>query len=384
MPLPPELQPTPLELAAGTVVGWSPPAPLPDVPPSLTPLDALDEALAPAVESGRCFVPFSGGRDSSATLAAAVRAARRRGCPDPVPLTLRFPGRQATDEDAWQEAVIAHVGVREWERIELGDELDLLGPLARETLLRHRLPWPGNGHSFVPMLRAARGGWVVSGVEGDGLLDHWQRARAAAVAARRVRPSPRDAWRVAKAFGPRAVRRAATVRRDRPYATVRWLTPPARRAITAALARERAAEPARWDRRLAWFPGRRHVRAAGARLDMLAADHDVRVVHPLVDPRFLAALARLGGRAGFADRTEALAAVFGDLLPARTTRRTTKAEFSEAFWGPEARRFAEAWDGRGVDGDLVDADALRREWLRPRPDARSATMLGALWTAAAR
>lgn len=370
MPLPPDLQPTALELAAGTLVGWSPPPPLPEVPPSLTPLDALEEALVPALERGRCFVAFSGGRDSSAMLAAAVGAARRRGLPLPIAVTLRFPGRAATDEDEWQERVIAHLGVPEWERIELGDELDILGAVAREKLLRHRLPWPGNGHAVVPMLEAARGGSLVSGVEGDGLLDRWQWAR---------RPGVRGAARRAKSRLPAALRALADERRGRPFAALTWLTPQARRAITRGYARERAGEPARWDGRTQWFAGRRHVRAARARQQLYAADHDVIAVHPLSDPRFLAALARHGGRDGFADRAAALHAIFGDRLPARTVARTSKAEFSEVFWGPEARRFAREWDGSGVDPALVDAEALRATWLDPKPHAQSATLLGALW-----
>ncbi|HEX2085253.1 MAG TPA: asparagine synthase-related protein [Solirubrobacteraceae bacterium] len=374
MPLPPELRPSPLEIAAGTVTGWSPPAPLPEVPASLTPLQALQDAIAPALARGRCVVPFSGGRDSSALLAAAVAAARRRGLPEPVAVTLRFPGRAGTDEREWQEAVVAHLGVRDWERIELGDELELLGPLARETLRRHRLPWPGNGHGYVPLLRAAAGGSVISGLDGDELLDHWQWGR---------RPTVREPLRLAKALAPAPLRRVAIERRRRPFARVGWLTPAARSAIGRAWAAERAREPVRWDRRLAWYPGRRYARAARARLDVLGGDHGTTVVHPLVDPRFLAALARAGGRTGFVDRGAALRAILGDLLPARTVARTTKAEFSEAFWGPCARRFAERWDGRGVDPAIVDAAALRAEWLAPRPDARSATMLGAAWLQAA-
>jgi asparagine synthase (glutamine-hydrolysing) len=357
VPLPPDLQPTPLELAAGTMPGWSEPPPLPAVPCALTPLRALQEALLPALERGRCFVPFSGGRDSSALLAAGVDAARREGLEEPIAITLRFPGRAATDEDAWQEVVVAHLGVREWERVELGDELDILGPLAREVLLRHRLPWPGNGHAFVPLLRAARGGSVVSGTDGDGVLEAWR-------------------WSLRRALAPPAVR-AARARR-RPVA-LPWLTARARQA----LARQRPAEPARWDRRTAWYRGLRHVRAVHARLAMLGADEDVDVVHPLADPRFLATLARDGGGRGFAGRSEALPAIFGDLLPARTAARATKAEFSRVFWGPEARRFAREWDGAGADHELVDAAALRREWLAPKPHAQAATMIGACWLAGA-
>jgi hypothetical protein len=64
-------------------------------------------------------------------LAAAVEVARREGLPDPLSVTLRFPGVASTEESRWQELVIAHLGVRECERIVVGDELNLLGPVAR-------------------------------------------------------------------------------------------------------------------------------------------------------------------------------------------------------------------------------------------------------------
>jgi asparagine synthase (glutamine-hydrolysing) len=359
VPLPPELQPTPLELAAGTVVGWSPPDALPAVPASLTPLAGLEDALAPALATGRCFVAFSGGRDSSAMLTAAVRAARQRGLAPPVPVSLRFGGAEGTDESGWQEELVAHLGLDDWVRIEVGEDLDMLGALSTEALRRHRLPWPGNGHAFVPLVRAARGGTLVTGLDGDGLLEHWRR------------------W-PAKAYAPQALRRVAIARR-RPFASLSWLTDAARRATTRTYARVSADEPARWDRRVAWYRGERHLRTMRARMELHAADHGAALLHPLLDDRFLAALARAGGRDGYAGRSEALPAIFGDALPARIARRTTKAEFTSVYWGPAARRFAEEWDGGGVDGELVDPQALRAQWLAPRPDARSATMLLAAW-----
>lgn len=50
--LPRDLQPTALELAAAIVVGHEPADPLPAVPPDLTPLEALEEAMVPALEAG--------------------------------------------------------------------------------------------------------------------------------------------------------------------------------------------------------------------------------------------------------------------------------------------------------------------------------------------
>ncbi|MFL5910985.1 MAG: asparagine synthase-related protein, partial [Gaiellaceae bacterium] len=93
------------------------------------PLEALERALLPALARPPCGVAFSGGRDSSALLAAAVRAARRAGLEEPVAVTLRFPGRARAEESRWQELVARAVGLERWEILEIGDELDFVGPL---------------------------------------------------------------------------------------------------------------------------------------------------------------------------------------------------------------------------------------------------------------
>src|SRR5215212_1324990 len=86
------LRPTSLEIAAGRMFGEHGGAAgiarLDDR--RLTPLEALEEAVLPALTQPPCLVSFSGGRDSSSVLAAATRAARREGLPAPVPVTLRI------------------------------------------------------------------------------------------------------------------------------------------------------------------------------------------------------------------------------------------------------------------------------------------------------
>jgi asparagine synthase (glutamine-hydrolysing) len=114
---------------------------------------------------------------------------------------------------------------------------------------------------------------------------------------------------------------------------------------------------------------------------LLASDADTVLVHPLLDPTFLAALARTGGRLGFGDRTAGMRAVFHDVLPDDVLCRATKAEYGEAFWGSGTREFAARWSGPGVDQQLVDPTALRREWLKPRPHEDSAMLLHAAWLA---
>ena len=67
----------PFEVATGWTYGLLPDVPMP--PEVVAPRQALDDVLRPALESGPCFVTFSGGRDSSAVLAAATDLARREG-----------------------------------------------------------------------------------------------------------------------------------------------------------------------------------------------------------------------------------------------------------------------------------------------------------------
>jgi hypothetical protein len=113
----------------------------------------------------------------------------------------------------------------------------------------------------------------------------------------------------------------------------------------------------------------------------LTHDADVELVEPFLDPRFFHAILSELPEEGFPSRNAALESFFGDLLPAAVVRRTSKAIFTESFWGPDSRDFANGWDGRGLDPSLVDPDALRSHWLRPRPDLRSATPLQAAWLA---
>jgi asparagine synthase (glutamine-hydrolysing) len=73
--------------------------------------------------------------------------------------------------------------------------------------------------------------------------------------------------------------------------------------------------------------------------------------------------------------------LFGDLLPEPVLARTSKASFGGVFWGQASRRFAQEWDGTGLETSLVDAEALRAEWLAPVPVYGSALPLHAAWLA---
>lgn len=366
---------TPLETAAG--------APLADrtrrhpAATVLTPAAALDAAVLAAVRQTPCVVSFSGGRDSSLVLSAAVAAARREGLPLPVPLTVRVRGDAAAEERRWQELVVRHLGLEEWERVELDDEFDCVGPLAQDVLRRHGVLWPPNAHFHLPQLRAARGGAVLTGIGGDEMFSESGWLRLHDVAARRVRPEPRDLLRLAAAASPGAVRMAPAVRRAQQL-EFDWLRPPARRAVVRAFAEIGAAEPVRWRRRFGWLLGLRYLQLGARSLDLLARDHDVAVHQPFLDPVFVGSLAALPRGRRFRGRTEALLTLFPHQLPREVATRSSKAVFTAALWGDGSRALAAAWNGEGVDPEIVDVDALIRRWRterRPGPYA----LLQSIW-----
>lgn len=371
---------SPLEIASGLVFGHTSAlvAAAGDAPPA-DPIQTLERAILPALQRPPCLVSFSGGRDSSAVLAVAVRVARREGLPPPIPSTNRFPRATDSHESDWQERVVSHLGLRDWVRMEFADELDSVGPVATAVLRRHGLLWPFNAHFHVPLLEEAAGGSLLTGIAGDEMLSpsSWERVRA--VFGGRVRPEPRDLLRVGFLASPRPVRRE--VLRRRSPLEYSWLKPSARRALTAAWAADSAAEPLGWRAGLDWRRRLRYLHVGLSSLNLLAADASVRIMHPFADAAFSAALARLPKPQRFADRTGGMRFLFGDLLPDDVLARTTKSVFDEAFWSDSSRTFAADWNGAGADPELVDVEALRREWASPEPDPRSFTLLQAAWLA---
>jgi asparagine synthetase B (glutamine-hydrolysing) len=335
--------------------------------------------VLPALTRPPCVVSFSGGVDSSVVLALAVRVARARGLADPVPVSLRFPGVATTEESEWQELVVAHLGLSDWQRIEIGGELDFLGETARAGLAAYGLLWPANAHFHVPVFARAAGGSVLTGLDGDGLFRGWRWQRARTVLARGASAEPRDALRIALAGAPSPLRAATVFARLPNYRS--WLRPAASRRVRAMLAVEAGMEPNRWDARVEWYARRRYLRHGVRSLALLAHAHRAQVVHPLLDPTVLATLAARGGRSGYGTRGQAMSALAGDLLPSELFARRTKGEFGRALWGEQARAFATGWDGRGLDLDLIEPDALASAWRAENPPLAAATLLQAAWLA---
>ncbi len=343
--------------------------------------EALEAELVVALRRAPCVVSFSGGRDSSALLALAVRVARREGLPDPVPLTWRFPRERWTDESDWQEMVIAYLGVQDWEVREFAEELEVLGDVATDALRRHGLLWPASIHLQIPALERSRGGSLLVAMDAPHLFDGWRLAQARGrLSGRRLAP-PRDAaWLVASAL-PRPGRDQLN-RRDR-RSHFPWLRPAALRALVAR-GEGPLAQPRRWDRFIDHYVGRRRTTATSRSLRALAQPYDALVVQPFLSRSVTAALAREGEAAGLGGGEAIRRWLYGDIVPDVVLRRPhTTTEFGSVLWATRCRAFAESWNGAGVDPDLVDAARLREIWRGP-PYLYASTIAQAIWLASAR
>jgi asparagine synthase (glutamine-hydrolysing) len=368
---------TPLEVATGIVLGVE--TPLEPDGSRRSPIDALEAVIRPALKRAPCLVSFSGGRDSSAVLAVAAALARREGLPLPIPATNRFPAAPGSEEADWQQRVVRHLGLEDWLRLEHGDELDCVGLVAQRVLRRHGLLWPFNAHFHAPLVEAAAGGSLLTGIGGDELLGVSVLDRVGAVLRGRARPRRRDFLRLAYGFAPGALRRRAL--QSRFPGSLPWLRPEAQAEFRARWIDQAAADPVAWGRRMRRVGARRDLRTGAESLARLGTDSDTHVAHPLSSPGFALALAALRPSARWTSRTEGMLRLFGRLLPEDVLGRSTKAHFDEAFWRRPSRAFAAGWNGGGVDASIVDPEALRREWASERPMAQSFLLLQSAWLA---
>ena len=336
----------------------------------------LERVLLRSLQRPPCLIAFSGGRDSAGLLAAAARAARRHGLPLPIPATYRFPGASDVDESTWQDIVVRHLELDDWVRVDVTDELDIVGPVARPLLRRFGPMWPPNSHFAGLLVPHARGGTFLTGVGGDELLEPVGH-RAAALLSGHGRPRRGDLRVLAAAVAPRALRIARGQRRITPLP---WLTPAAAPAYARARAQE-ALEPVSWGRSVVdkWWRSRERV---ALRTSIAAAcGDDVTVEHPFMDRDLLGAVAGALWRVGFPSRAAAMDLLFGDTLPAAVRKRSDKAAFFAPFINHHSRAFIAGWDGTGIDEALVDVGALRACWSADQVDARSYALLQSAWRA---
>ena len=370
-----KLELSPLEIASGVVIGSDPWAQAFPVVRN-TPRAAIEQIAEDDMKSGPCFISFSGGRDSASLLALYTHVARKRKMPDPIPITIRYPTIPATDESAWQQLLIDELKISKWEVITVRDELDLVGPVATEQLVRHGVLWPANVHSHIPMMRIAEGATLVTGFDGDGLFGSWRWSQLGDVFARRSPGSIRDFLRLVYAESPRFVREVNLRRKD--TSSLPWLTSRAEKTLIRAWLRQEAEEPAQWRRRLKWWLARRYLSVAKESFQTVARDCSVDIRHPFIDPLFVSALGAHKSLVGLGDRTRIIAMLFGDILPQAVILRQDKGFFRDAFWNEHSRALVARWDGTGLDEDLVDVVRLRKIWGGLIPDTRTASLLQSL------
>jgi hypothetical protein len=374
-----------MDVLFGTVRG-APPRPLgPLAPAGTTPRAALEEILAEELSRQPCLVSFSGGRDSSALLAVSLDVARGRGLPEPVAFTLRYPGNNDSEESSWQELVIDHLRPESWEVIEMAPgSAEFLGPVGTASLLANGLLWPPALHLETGWLGRARGMTVITGEGGDEILGA-HRATSVRTFLSALHRSGSDLKpalrRLAREAAPISVRAAAARRKMAGTGYLTWLRPPLRDQALDEMARLTIAESWSWADAV-----RSHAASPGlllglANRDWLAASFGARFAHPFLRPAFVDAVARGGGRFGYAGRTEAMRRIFGDVLPDAVLARATKASFNSAFHGCATRAFARDWDGTGVDTAVVDVGVLRSSWLAPRVHPGTTPLLQAAWLA---
>jgi asparagine synthase (glutamine-hydrolysing) len=193
-----------------------------------------------------------------------------------------------------------------------------------------------------------------------------------------VRPVRKAVKRAAFNLLPERFRIYLNLRRRR---ELHWLRPGARREVERkyrALLRRRSPS---WAEAIRRIPESRNFELTQSIFAAMARDAEVSLVQPFFDSGFLRAIGESAPRQGFPSRAAAMELHFGDVLSPQVVERTTKAVFDELHGGRWTREFAQAWDGRGLDPTLVDPEALRREWLSPRPEYRSLTALNAAWLA---
>ena len=250
-------------------------------------------------------------------LAVATRIARKEGLPDPIPITRIFQGVAAADEDDWQECVHPSPRCAYWQRLRLGDDLDLVGPLATAGLREHGVLWPPTTHVDAPMLALLRGGTLLDGEGGDDVA-----SASTSIA------SPR--WLVC--FGNRARSvgggsgRAGRARMRLRKRHVRkqydgswslpWLRPAGRAALLDALSDYAAREPLSFSSSISAVPRYRMIELGMRNRKVLADAEGVTIESPFLHSDVVEALALEGGRFGPGSRTQALRRLVGDLLPA--------------------------------------------------------------------
>jgi asparagine synthetase B (glutamine-hydrolysing) len=346
------------------------------------PRDLLRDVLREEVVGGSCVIPFSGGRDSSLVLAVACDVAREAGAQLPTALTYRYPGLASADESEWQHLAIDHLAQRglrpTWVRRDIDDEFDVVGPLVTPYLAaRRHVLWPP---SIAPSIGAAREGLgttVLTGEYGDEVFGVHRATLLAGTIRRRARGLTRvDARAIASAATPGLLRAGAARLGGR---APEWLNAAGQRRWRRAASRDQLESPLRWDRAVRHVVAARSATVGGRALRALAAEHGMRDVAPLADPRFIASFASFGGAYGVESRSAAVRLLAGELLPPALIARRSKAYFDGSVYNRHTSALLRGWRSVGQAAEWVDVARLRELWRAGRPTPGTGSLVQAAW-----
>lgn len=352
------------------------------LPKGSTARSVLHDLVVAGLSRPPCVISFSGGRDSSALLAVTADAARKEGLPLPVAATFRYEGEPETEETEWQELVVRHVGVGDWEKLDIGNAHDVLSPAARELLLDEGLCFPASLSAKTVINTRAAGGTVMSGEGGDEIF-----GRRRSTVFKKVVKDPamlrkrRGLREAALYLGPQASR-SYTWRRalgNGLSSPLSYLKKDVFEGLIARLAAHQTSEPFDNSKSLAWHLRRKLIVRHQESLTALALRDNARHFDPFLDPRFVAAYARQVRPFGLLSRTHAMRFLFADMLPDSVLTRESKAVFNRAMLTDVARDFALNWKGGGINTDYVDVDALRAAWLSDWPPVQSFCLMQQAW-----
>ena len=231
---------------------------------------------------------------------------------------------------------------------------------------------------MAPLVEAARDGVFVFA---SGLIDFfawWRWAPLAEVLSGHRRANKRDLALLARALSP-AYRRADVLRRRDFPPPMPWLRPAPERQALAMWRRRQVSAPVRFDRAMVTQVTHRCFDGAAGTFDAIGESLGTPIDQPLRRPGVVEAIAGAGGWRGFGSPRELLRRVCGELLPPELLRPRPVPDLTHIFFGDASREFAANWSGVGLDESVVDVAALRRNWLRERPDSRTACLLQYAW-----
>lgn len=347
------------------------------------PADALTAAISKLLDSSSCYVAFSGGCDSSLVLCAATTACRAVGHNDPIPVTYRYSAPE-TDESGYQEAVVRHLGLNDWIKLDLGIDADLLSPSTCDELLTGGAMWPPAPLTRAKALRGLGGGLWLSGEGGDAVFGPRRVSYAERAVHTWLRRPHRPPWGLLRRglgeLAPRRLRiRSAEADYTRNYGA-EWLDADLRQRYfrdAAVLVASEPLLPSRWYGHYLSLPS---VRIGHESLRAFKSGLGLRWQAPLVDREFLGALSGALSWHEYRGRRHLLRALFSELLPAQIIDRRTKVAFNTALFGPYTRKFAAEWSGEGTPAG-VDSEWLKLHWQSSQVFAGTAPLLHHVWLA---